>query len=226
MMRNLLTSIILLSLCFSACQKEKNLAELPPKIAACNNCINFQSLEVGQQSRYLAFEGEKPWEEQPPFRYLKDTLIVQIVGKTGELFQVEEYRTSAPSDLLYYAFRIENDTLQVDLTPRNNYTESWLFSSIWDTIKLPLQQVNSPIIQLKGWNIPVFSESSPAMGLLERHEQLGNIYNTLNVYFDYGPIAYDGTGYYFMYNQEFGIVRNVSLNPWQAKSLGWDLIGE
>lgn len=224
-MRSLVILSILTSLFFSACQKEENVAELPTKIAVCSNCINFQSPQVGQESRYLAFEGEKPWEEQPVLRYLKDTLIVKIIGQTNGVFQVEEYRTSAPGDLLYHTFRLENDTLFVKTTPRNDYPESWLFI-ITSAIKLPLQQVSSPSIQPKGWNILVFSESSPATGFLPDYEQLGSIYNNLNVYHDYGPMTYDGTGYYFIYNQKNGMVRSVSLNPWQAKGLGWDLIAE
>ncbi len=219
-MRSFIICFVIGVLFCTACQKEE-IAAL--KTAGCSNCINFQSPEVGQESRYLAFEGEKFWEEQPPFHYLNDTLIVRITGKTGDLFQVEEYRTSNPSDLLYRTFQIKSDTLYVKLIPRNNYPDSWLFSNV-NTLETPLNTVNQPVVELKGWNIPSFGEAAPAVGLLKDYQQLDIIYDVLNVYQNYVPMTYDGPGSYILYGKDFGIVRSVSINPWQAKGLGWDLM--
>lgn len=216
-MRSFVTLIVLISLFCSACQKEENVIL---RAGNCNNCINFESPSVGQESRYLAFEGEQPWEEQPTLRYLKDTLIVRILSKTGDLFQVEEYRTSNPSDLLRHTFQIKADTLYVKVIPRNNYPDSWLFNAQ----AFPLQPLSAPVVQLKGWNILVFAEKDPSTGVLKDYEQLGSIYNSLNVYHDYSPMLYDGAGHYMLYSQQYGVVRSVTLSAWQGKGLGWDLV--
>lgn len=219
-MRSCINLLLLGVLFCTACQKDE-IAAL--KAAGCANCINFQALEVGQESRYVAFEGEKFWEEQPVFHYLNDTLIVKVTGKTGDLFEVEEYRTSNASDLLHYTFQVKSDTLYVKMIPRNNYPESWLFNSI-GAIKLPLNTISQPIVEMKGWQIPLFGEESPAFGSLKNYQQLGSTYDILNVYQNYEPMTYDGPGYYVLYGKNFGVVRSVSINPWQAKGLGWDLL--
>lgn len=216
----ILTSLILI-FC-TACQEE-NTAELKTQAGNCEHCINFQSLAVGQESHYVAFEGEKFWEEVPAFRYLNDTLIVRIIGKTGDLFEVEEYRTSNASDLLHYTFQVKFDTLYVKMIPRNNYPDSWLFANT-SALKLPLNTVNQPVVTLNGWHLALLGEESPAFGSLKNYKQLDHTYDVLNIYQNYRPMTYDGPGSYILYGKNFGIVRSVSINPWQAKGLGWDLL--
>lgn len=220
-MRSFIILIVFISCWFSACQKEENTLEL--KASECANCINFEALKVGQESRYLAFEGEKFWEEEPSFRYLNDTLIVRVTGQTGELFQVEEYRTSNASDLLHSTFEIKSDTLLVKFIPRNNYPDSWLFTGI-SPLKLALKTISQPVIEINNWHVAPFGDESPAFGALKNYKQLNKTYNKLNVYQNYKPMTYDAPGAYILYNENAGIVRSVLINPWQAKGLGWDLL--
>lgn len=81
-------------LLISACQKEK----LEPHLPDAGEQIRFDRPEVGQRSRYIPLEGEKYFAPQATdqWRYLPDTLIVEIVSQEGPGFLLKE-RLSAGS---------------------------------------------------------------------------------------------------------------------------------
>lgn len=203
----------------------RELQELTTALPPEDNRINFQSPQVGQESRYLAFEGLKPYEQQPVLRYLNDTLVVRITGQTGAIFQIEEYQTSEPAIRLRHSFEVQADTLFVDITPRSNYPDSWLFNAA-GRLKMPLKTLSSPVVPMQSWNVRPFYQNAPGLGMVLNYEQFGTIYNNLTIYHDYSAMTYDGPGYYFLYSKAAGVVRTVYFNPWQGRGLGWDLLPE
>lgn len=221
-MRNLVTLNILLSLFFSACQKEENVAELPTKIAVCDNCINFQSPQVGQESRYLAFEGNR-YQDNRESKYKKDTLVVKVTAQNGSTFLFEEFLTSNPDSIRNYKVMWSQDSIKISLP--SYYGDSWLFYGGYKPfLNIALEPEDADSIELKGWEAFIICDTAPCYGYLPEHAQQQSRYENLYVYHDYGPIASDGTGYFAIFNKKFGVVRSATAGGWVPIANGWDLI--
>ncbi|MDX1942117.1 MAG: hypothetical protein SFU99_16255 [Saprospiraceae bacterium] len=218
-MRSLTIFASLILLFCAACQKEET-ATL--KAGNCSNCINFNSLEVGQQSRYIAFKGNRDFEEQK-WQYESDTLVVRVSAKTGDNFTFEEYLTTDPDSVRSYNVILVDDSAKIEL--REYWNGSWLFQGGL-LINLPLAPANYQLAEIKGWEAIVTCETAPCYGYLPAYQQQEFIYNDLYVYRNYEPMAWDGNGFFAIYNAKYGVVRSVSVGSWIPVGNGWDLIIE
>ena len=219
--------IIVLALFFflGACSKEDSIMKPAVPAAPCAGCISFSAPAVGQQSRYLLFEGESRYEKEvPKLTYLNDTLTVRIVGEEDGVFTLEEFLSSDPESRNIYQIWIAEDSLNLGLGKEGNI-DFYLFSGCCVPFKLPLIDQTAFAAELNGWDASVLGcDTSPCIGYLEGHEQLGFRYERLNIYRNYGPLAYDGLGYYFLYSEEYGIVRATKVSAWMGTPFGIDLI--
>jgi hypothetical protein len=188
----------------------------------CPNCINFENLQVGQQSRYIAFRGNRDFEAQK-WRYESDILVVKVAAQANDTFAFEEYLTSDPDSVRVYHVSISNDAINIHLP--EYWNGSWLFQGGLN-LHLSRSPSNPQPAQLKGWEAIVRCETAPCYGYFSEYKQLDFIYQDLYVYHNYGPMAWDGNGYFTIYNQKYGIVRSVSVGSWIPIGYGWDLIVE
>lgn len=188
----------------------------------CTNCINFEDMKVGQQNRYAGFTGKRDFADQD-WQYNGDTLVVKVTGTAGEDFVFEEYRTSDPDSIRTYTVSVADDSVNVLLT--EYWIGSWLFSGGLN-IPFALPPANFQTVQIKGWEAVVRCETSPCYGYLTEHRQRQSIYTDLFVYHNYGPMAWDGNGYFAIYNRKYGVIRSASVGSWFPVASGWDLIVE
>jgi hypothetical protein len=201
--------------------------DIAPKPTSCSNCINFAAPAVGQQSRYLAFEGEASHQnDQPGVDYLNDTLTVTVISEASTGFLLEEFHSGIPGSSRRYLLRLASETLSWIGTTDNQ--ESWLLNKTlplsaepgWDW---PLEVQDNPGKQ-RGWVIDL--DCSACVGYIEDYQQLGTDYPRLNVWLNNEGTFVDGPGYTYLYNSRDGLVRSLVFNPWTSRSGGWDRLAE
>ncbi len=211
------------------CNKEE--VVVPPSEINCTNCLNFNELELGQQSKYLNFVGESRIEDNPSFDYTDDTLVVKVIGVNGGFFLIEEHFAENPDSSWNYEISLQADKVvfrfpEWPVDPNYTLNSSMLLQQYSHLFELPMTIVDGKIGDMNGWEV-VFDSScntAPCYGTIENYEQFGFSFPKLNVFHDYGPMAFDGAGIFFFYHNDFGIVRSVSVGSWIPKGWGWDLI--
>ncbi len=221
MKTKVLFSLLLLTLAIWNCQQDDDIQSLA-LADECPNCINFENVQVGQQSRYVAFTGKRDFEDQD-YHYLSDTLVVQVAAQEGEDFILEEFLTSNPDSIRTYRISLIDNNINIRL---NEYwIGSWLFQG-GTNIQIALEPRDYQSAEIKGWEAIVSCETAPCYGYLAEYEQGRFNYNDVYVYRNYGPMAWDGNGFFAIYNSKYGIVRSVSVGSWIPVGNGWDLIVE
>lgn len=221
MKTKVLFSLLFLTVILWSCQQEDDIQTLA-LADNCPNCINFENLQVGQQSRYVAFKGKRDFEEQA-WHYESDTLVVNVVTQENTNFIFEEFLTTNPDSVRKYTVALSADSVKIDLS--EYWIGSWLFQG-GQQIHVALAPTNYQSTEMKGWEAIVDCGMAPCYGYLSEYKQNRFVYNNLYVYHNYGPMAYDGNGYFAIYNQKYGIVRSVSVGSWIPVAKGWDLIME
>ncbi len=191
--------------------------------------INFSALAVGQQSRYIRFDaGSIYTDENPPFTYRQDTLMVSVISATDSGFVFHEQVTPGSvilqNDSLYIP---EANTYHVAIRDNKLFLSKisgdYLMSNIFLIRQLPLTPIQQNRIVLDGVNIELEAQTLNEEGYILHHEQFGTIYPHLNVIKDWSAMAVDGPGYTMAYSASAGIVRAFTTSAWTGTSHGWDL---
>jgi len=221
MKTKILFSLLPLTLVMWNCQQNDDIQALV-SAGDCPNCINFENMQVGQQSRYVAFTGKRDFEDQD-YHYLSDTLVVQVVAQEGADFMIEEFLTSNQDSIRTYRIGLTESSVHIGL---NEYwIGSWLFQG-GTNINIALEPKDYQSAEIKGWEAVVRCETAPCYAYLPEYKQNRSVYNDLYVYHNYGPMAWDGNGFFAIYNAKYGVVRSVSVGSWVPVAGGWDLILE
>lgn len=221
MKTKVLFSLLFLTVILWSCQQEDDVQTLA-LADNCPNCINFENLQVGQQSRYVAFKGKRDFEEQA-WHYESDTLVVNVVAQENTHFIFEEFLTTNPDSIRKYTVALSADSVKINLS--EYWVGSWLFQG-GQHIAIALAPTNQQFAEIKGWEAIVDCNLAPCYGFLSEYKQNRVVFNNLYVYHNYGPMAWDGNGYFAIYNQKYGVVRSVSVGSWVPVGKGWDLIME
>lgn len=195
--------------------------------------VIFKSLSVGQKSRFVFFTGENYFDTSGlNFQFHPDTLVLEIVEKEGDKFRVRECITPGsqphadlifPDSVLFYQLGVENNFLRPRRTPDNT---GIVFSRLFFTreIPLPLDEITSQSMQLKGWKTAPANNGLYQEGFCENCEHNGVTYPWLNFVVDNTDMAVDGWGFTWVYATNGGLVRCFYVNPWTGEGSGWELL--
>lgn len=218
---------------FSNCDEDKDEVVVVDVVGDCANCLNFNSLEVGQQSKYLGFIGDERNQVDPATTYSDDTLVVSVVGLDGTKYLIQEHLSHSPDSSWQYEISLTNDlvTFHFPPSPTNpdypNHSSALVLVYSWELIFELSKEVSSGNTgAMNGWEyvFDEFCSESPCYGTIDNYSQLGDDYPMANVYQDYSPMAWDGAGQFMIYNNDYGVIRSVSVGSWVPKGWGWDLI--
>lgn len=189
--------------------------------------IQFESPAVGQKSSYIHFYADGYWEATTkPIKYTRDTISWEITKKidintfeiterlSGELFGTEA------NNRVLRTITLVKDADKVRFTTDRAISSPLLGHS--DTLELLLN--NSNEIPYTDWKITENNSSQPFYGYLKNYNVKDKGYDRLDMYSDFTPTHYDGTGLMFAYNSKYGIVRYYGMNPWVGDVSGFDLI--
>ena len=219
--------LLLLLLAFAfGCDKD---AILP------DNLVRFDQMEVGQKSRYLRFQGGSCSVNNPTlFKYLPDTLVLEVTAKDGDVYRLKEYLTPGSLSSVYpdsigigggsseITFKLKIADGEIALfEPAQDFFAARLF--INRALTFPLEDIAMPELNISFW-YPASTPTYEPMGYVKNYEQLGVSYPRLNVVLDYGPMASDGPGAFHLYAPEHGIVRSGYRSGWCNAGWGWDLL--
>ncbi len=207
--------------CLFACEKQDTQVLFAPEIAAsCVNCVQLDALSVGQVSYYQTIKGDDFYRnENPDLNYLDDTLQLKVVDQEGDLFFLEETIITAETDQIFqYTVKVDKEHIVF-----SRYREGDL-SSLVDfrgqkSISFPIDLSEAPQARMKGWYIENDCDMTSCLYQMDEFQDKRN----LNVYLDYSPMAYDGHGYYAIYDKSY-LYRSMSVGSWVPEGNGWELI--
>lgn len=197
--------------------------------------IRFDSMAVGQKSKYLGLLGEEYFANNNIFHYTTDTLIWEVVGQDANGFLIREsmkYVGSEPESpwfaytkdqVFEFYLNFDNDTLRVT-EPGKDFLSSRLVGYRTDDWRLPLNEFNSDYLQIEGWKTSLGYCSCRREAYTVDYEQLGATYPRLNVLVDNRAMAFDGNGETCIFSKRYGIVRFTLYSPWTQRGEAWNLL--
>lgn len=197
--------------------------------------IRFDSMAVGQKSKYLGLLGEEYFANNNIFHYTTDTLIWEVVGQDANGFLIREsmkYVGSEPESpwfaytkdqVIEFYLNFDNDTLRVT-EPGKDFLSSRLVGYRTDDWRLPLNEFNSGFLQIDGWKTSLGYCTCRREAYTVDYEQLGATYPLLNVLVDNRAMAFDGNGETCIYSKRYGIVRFTLYSPWTQRGEAWNLL--
>jgi hypothetical protein len=205
----------------SACRKEKDPVTNQP---VNSTHIDFNHLEVGQKNHYLEMLGENySSNNDSSFVYTDDTLSMEIIGEDALGFKVEERLHASKDEVFVYHIQVVNDSLKIIPGP-DPLLQSRIFGYSYNSKGLPLMDISSPLLEIKGWKTSLSYCECYQSGYFENTSILNQPYNRLNVIVNNSPMAVDGNGETFVFSAEHGIVRFATYSWWTQSGFGWDLI--
>ncbi|MCB0525310.1 MAG: hypothetical protein H6576_09710 [Lewinellaceae bacterium] len=196
--------------------------------------IRFDSLKVGQKSRYVGLTGEAYINDSHDiFSYQEDTLTLEITAEDVKGFLVTESLVYAadPSvwikngkDLIYqYYLNVINDTLRI-IPASDIYVKSRMFQYNITKQGLPLRNVSSLLLNITGWKTSAPYCECRRFALASNYNLFGMEYPNLNVLIENSAMALDGNGETYAYSAEYGIVKASTYSWWTQDGYGWDLL--
>jgi len=199
--------------------------------------IRFDDPQIGQRSHYVFFKAtENNNTHDINFDYIPDTLVLAITDKEGDKWIVKEFltngsnsKTSADGAWVTFAHSVLVRHLAVNsdsayfLKPAGADPFSFVF--VGGSRRIPLKPVGDPAPLNVGCLPEIDYASTLWMEYTVDYSQFGQTFQHLNNYFDYRPMATDGSGFMYAYGPSFGLVRWTFVNYWELDyALGWDLI--
>lgn len=219
--------LALLTLLGAGCEKD----EIPPIGQLPADYINFNDLKVGQRSYYLLADLEFRGGPQRT-SYTGDTLVLEITGQEGDLFLVRETLTAGSPNrdtvitrycnVTEYGLRVENGVLTAVRTV------DCLYSHLFDELprSLPLTPLPDSLATLDGWLVQPFDDGNDDLilyGYVEGFSSPAAAYSRLSLLVDPSLEPLDGNKNYWLYKEEFGLVRFVSFNGFSGRGRLADL---
>ena len=206
----------------------------------------FGNLKIGNVSYYICFEGDNYYDStNTSYHYTGDTLIVKVIDENANGFLISgEYtkgstlivniKNGVLDSTLYSAYtksefyvNIKNDSLIIQ-SPQDTdtYLSTILFGDIFPfyTYKLPLTQITTNKVVIRGWKTSFPYCECDKEGYIENLNVLNNIYSRANVIVADSPMGFDAPGKTFIYSKECGIIRTYTVSWWTKKGMGWDLL--
>ena len=235
--QSFLWTLALLALLVVACKKEETQPDpdpvTPVDTLTYMGPIRFDTMKIGQKSRYLGLLGDNYPSNNSTFNYTGDTLQLQIVGQDGNGYLIEErYRYAGiVSDWLdyekdsvyqYYA-KVVDDTLRFK-QPGSTYIRSRIVGYQISKDGIALADISSPKIEIQGWKTNLGYCECRRTGYAEDYNLFGKTYPRLNVLIENSPMSFDGNGETYIYSKTAGIVRYSTYSWWTQNGYGWDLL--
>lgn len=196
--------------------------------------IRFDSLEIGQVSRYKAFIGQNYRSPNlSPFEYIGGVLVMEIVDQNSDGWVVKEFFESAPNvpehlrtfldpDTTFtYALRVEQDVLRV-IAQGTELRSRLFFPRVRPD--LPLRPFGEHETELMGWKTTLPYCECYREAFIEDAEVGGRTYPDVNAVVDNDFMQVDGPGATYLYSAEDGLVRSVWYSWWTGEGLGFDRI--
>ena len=229
--------LIIISLCGFFYQSCTRCAELPdPDVPTISNFnpIRFDSLAVGQRSRYLGLEGYGySGGNGSEFSYSDDTLILEIVGQDLNGFKVAEtlhyvdtvsaWQATFRDSIYFYYLQIADDSLH--LAPfGTSYVRSRLFNYYQRSDGLYLTPLVGTQVDIHGWKSGFPYCECWRHGFTLDYSLFGKTYPYLNVLMQDYRMQVDGNGQTYVYSAKAGIVKSSEYSWWTSNGYGWDLL--
>lgn len=220
---------------FCSCKKEENTGGNNEPPVTSQNRIRFDSMAVGQVSKYLGLIGEDYFASNNIFHYTTDTLIWEVIGQDTNGYLIREsmkYAGANPESpwfgytrdqVFEFYLNLDNDTLSVR-EPGKIFLSSRLVGYRTDDWRLPLNDFNSEFLQIEGWKTSLGYCSCRREAYTVDYEQLGFTYPRLNILVDNRAIAFDGNGETCVYSKRYGFVRFALYSPWTQRGEAWNLL--
>jgi hypothetical protein len=222
--RQFLTMCALLS-ASSCINKDSN--PTSPSVIIPNNTISFDTLKIGQVSKYVAFS----IVEDSIKTYIADTLILKVQAQTDSGFVIHEYYSKGSisfirdSDIRRFLLRIINgDTVRFSLY---NEPRDWGSQLMWQsaTYFFPLTFQSQGTFNVDTIR-PSYCMDNAFMGdVASISISSARLYNLL-IFNDRGTTNADGWGFVYIYNKSSGIVMSIIYTGLSRSARGWELLLE
>jgi hypothetical protein len=236
--QSFLATLAFLALIVAACKKEDTPPDPVPPIIWVDTLtytgpIRFDTMKIGQKSRYLGLLGDNYHANSNLFNYTTDTLQLQIIGHDANGYIIEErfrytdpvsnwFNTEKDSVFRYYA-TVVDDTLR--FKPLDSwYVRSRIVGYQISKDGIALEDISSPKIEIQGWKTNLGYCECRRTGYAEDYNLFGKNYAKLNVLIENSPMSFDGNGETYIYSKTAGIVRYSTYSWWTQNGYGWDLL--
>jgi len=216
-----LITVFVAFLVFNSCSKDEPIQIEKEDLG---NRIQFDQLEIGQQSKYVFFIGENyDRSSASDYTYLNDTLVLEVFDKDEIGFLVREYLTSGSASLSNASNVAFPDAIQLKTKEERLMTRLFQISSQSDGI-FDLMTMDMMELKISGWatSQPLFD--GVLEGYTENYRQLNLEFDELNVLIDNRDVKLGGPGTTHVYSEKYGLVRATSYNASTGKGFGWDLL--
>lgn len=220
--------------------------DMPPvEIAGDPNTsflFDFDNLEIGQTFQFTLLSGERYFDNEAKdlFSYTNDTLEIELVDITEDVFTFEErilptsamfnsadnYYWMGKDSVYTHEWKIENDTLKITAVDEL-WIQSHLFfgGNFWEGgVFIPLYPFTGEEAAIDGWKTTKDYCECDMDLYTENFTLFGIQYDRLNIAIRNTPMQGDGNGSTYLYNITDGIVRSINYSWWTGKGLGWDRI--
>jgi len=221
----IMKTIPLFALAFSlfflmACEKKEiTVQETPGISSACANCVQFDDPAVGQLNKYVKFKGASFYkEDNPTITYEADTLYLEVIGKTDNEFTLEERVFSQPGQAVQYKLTVDKEGYYFSRGEKR--ANALLLPPLFrlENMDFLLNLDEAPSAAMKGWYIENNCDKQPCYYQLDQFGER----EELKVFLDYSPMAYDGNGFYSIYDEKY-LLRTTSIAAWTGEASGWEL---
>ena len=238
--RSFLLFAIPVALFVFSCRKENPPGPTGPTGPPAAGLIRFDSMAVGQISKYIGLTGEDYYtSNNDNYQYVDDTLVLEIVAQDANGFLVAEslhyvgdiypWIGEHPDSVYHYYLEVKDDTLKAKKVPSPSqwpYPDSRIFSfrTAMNDGGLPLAQITSPKVDILGWKTSLGYCECRREAYTEDYTLFGVDYPPLNVIVENSAMAFDGNGETYVYSKETGVVRFSTYGWWTQSGYGWDLL--
>ena len=218
--------------------KDEDLPDNPLKGLSNKGPVRFDDPEIGQRSHYVFFKAtEDNTTHEVNFDYFPDTLVLAITDKQEDKWILKEFMTngsnSKTSDNGQWGTTVAQSVFVRHLIVnadsayffKPDEADPFSFVFVGESRIIPLKPIGDPA-PLNVDCLPRLDYASTRwMQYTVNYSQFGQTFQHLNNYFDYRPMANDGSGFMYAYGSSFGFVRWTWVSYWDLDhAAGWDLI--
>lgn len=169
------------------------------------NHINFDNMQIGQQSKYAGYNSRTPKSDSDTaYSATGDTIVLTVIAKDENGFKISEESLNKKVKTVYYYFQIAGDSLFVKPQPGETALGSALISQ--KHLSYVLNDNNLPKWTANQWGVIDQSGVLKGFGIVENVKILNTNYNSAIAFYDSTEIIWDGPAYTKLYSKRSGFI--------------------
>jgi hypothetical protein len=170
-----------------------------------NSHINFNNLQIGQQSKYVSYTSRTPHSESDTaYKATGDTIVLTVIAKDENGYKVSEEWLNKKVKTVYYYFQTTGDSLFVK--PQTG--ETLVFSALFPHKHLSYTLIdnNLPKWTLSRWGVMNQQGVIKGFGKIDSINILNQKFDSVLSFYDSDAIVWDGPAFTQLYTKSTGFI--------------------